>query len=703
VSGVGVFADARGQAVPAAARVLPEVQALRAVAVAAVVLFHFFPRRIPGGFIGVDVFFVISGFLITGQIVRALERNTFTFRSFYVRRAYRLLPAASLVLGLTAAAALTLLPYSRWRDTMVEVLASLFYVENWVLAVNGSNYFDANPTAAQHYWSLSVEEQFYLLWPAALVTLWWCRRRFLARRSGVLIVGLLTLTGLSLVLSVVMTPPSRSLAYFATYTRMWEFGVGGVLALLPRWQSTPVLRGLIGWAALSVICGSAFMLDEHTAFPGWVALAPVLATAAAIAAGLVDKPWSHAALATSQPVQWLGDISYSVYLWHWPLIVLVPTVSGMQPSAVLKAGLLLTCLVLASLTKVHVEDRFRQHNGSPVSRPFLVRRWSGVTVLVLVTIPACLASFGVHVVHARASAAAAIERRAVADDVACFGAAALATPGCVPPFGSAMVPDPGVAYHQFTQSRARRECLVDVNADVVIRCGFGVASGRTHVALVGDSHALHWLPALEQVAAAADWRITTYLRGSCPANPAVTVRPDPNEQRWCAAWSRDVLGRIVTDDSIDLVVTTASNNKAWVAEDGRTGFETAVAGYMAAWSDMVDAGKTVLVIKDTPRPRTDVLDCLATRPAASCGRDRVEATRVHPDVGADGDPLAVAVDRLGSPRVTLADPVDYICGPSHCQAVVGNVVVYVDTSHLSPTYVRTLVPFLRRHAVAALH
>ena len=689
---------------------LLEVQGLRAIAVSGVVVFHFWPSLLPGGFVGVDVFYVISGFLITGLILRSMERGSFSFMEFYRRRARRLLPAATLVLAVTTLAVLAL-PITIWLNTLQQVLASLFYVENWVLGLEGSDYFGGDATAVQHYWSLSVEEQFYLAWPAALAGLWWWQRRSRAGSAlrGRMLLGLAVVSAISLALSIATTPSGPTLAFYATYTRIWEFGAGAALALLPRWQTRPAVRGVVGWAGLLGVLASMVLITPASAFPGWIALLPVLGTAAVIAGGSAGLGWSPDRVLRVRASQWLGDTSYSLYLWHWPPLVLLPVVTGERLSWQARGLLLVVVLALAWATKVHIEDRFRVHAptsplGGAKDTPADTRGDSRNTpvgvIAAAVAVVAAVAWAGLIVVDLRATSAEALERQAVAEGATCFGAAALRDPGCEPPLGDAVTPDPAVAFQQFRYS-AERDCLVEPRSDGLIVCEYGDPDAEVHIALLGDSHALSWLPALQVLVAERDWRVSTYMRGSCPVNPAELDWFDGYQAALCSDWAASVIADVESDETIDLIVTTASYTYDWQPAGGLSSFETGVAGYAEAWSAFAEAGIPVLALRDTPRLADDVLQCIASG-SDTCGQPRAVVT----DVAALSDkpeaPMVAAVDAVGRGDVVLADPVDELCGPETCEAVVGNVVVFVDGSHLSQTYARTAAPFLEDQIDRAL-
>ena len=356
-------------ATAARASVRPEIQALRAVAIGCVVLYHFWPAALPAGFVGVDVFFVVSGFLITGLLVRDAERfGRVRLREFYVRRIRRILPAALVVLSTCAVATLLFVPRIEWRPFLQQVLSSALYVQNWHLARDSQipRRADLESTPVQHFWSLSVEEQFYLLWPLLIIAALWLATRLGRRRLAVIAAMLGVATVASFVHGVALTAQDHNLAYFSTLSRAWEFGVGGLLALAPvivgdRLRRT---RAVATWLGLAVIAAAALTFTDHELFPGAIALVPVLGTAAVIWAGMPRAALSLAPVAALRPVQWFGDISYSLYLWHWPVIMFAPFIMGRPSQAPVMVLLLVVSIVVAAASKRWIEDPFRR----PVAR-----------------------------------------------------------------------------------------------------------------------------------------------------------------------------------------------------------------------------------------------------------------------------------------------------------------------------------------------
>lgn len=338
---------------------------------------------------GVDVFFVVSGFLITGLLMREAERTgRISLSQFYLRRARRILPAALVVLFAVSALTLALVPRTEWQQWFREIVASALYVENWQLAFDSQmpQRADLESTPVQHYWSLSVEEQFYLFWPLLLLLALWIAARRASSSLRVALVILGAASAASFVLSLVLTAQDPNLAYFSTLARTWEFGVGGMLALVAA-SPRPVhagLRAAVSWAGLVLIVVPIVTFRSPEVFPGLVVVIPVAGTLAVIWAGMPEVSWSPTRMAATRPVQWVGDVSYSLYLWHWPIFMFTPYLTGMPSPPWLMVLLVVISLVVAGASKRWIEDPFRQGRRAVSVRPALMLSGLAVVFAVIV-------------------------------------------------------------------------------------------------------------------------------------------------------------------------------------------------------------------------------------------------------------------------------------------------------------------------------
>jgi peptidoglycan/LPS O-acetylase OafA/YrhL len=326
---------------------------------------------------GVDVFFVVSGFLITGLLLRDVARTgRMHLGDFYLRRARRILPAAIVVLFAVSIATILLVPQRMWSSWFREFIASALYYQNWLLLGDSQNPArdDLRSSPVQHFWSLSVEEQFYLAWPLLLILALWITTRWRANRVVVLAVVLGSVTAATLVYCIAATAADHNVAYFSTLTRAWEFGVGGLLALFAArpGEGRARLRSTVSWIGLAMIFVPIVMFDTPEIFPGIIVAVPVAGTLAVIWAGMPRTAWSPARIAGLRPVQWLGDISYSLYLWHWPIFMFVPYLTGAPSPAWLMAILVAVSITVAGLSKRYIEDPFRRPGNLLNRRPALL-------------------------------------------------------------------------------------------------------------------------------------------------------------------------------------------------------------------------------------------------------------------------------------------------------------------------------------------
>jgi peptidoglycan/LPS O-acetylase OafA/YrhL len=692
------------------ASVRTDIQGLRAIAVSAVLLYHLWPQRLTGGFAGVDVFFVISGFLITSHLLAHPPTSVGNLFDFWSRRIRRLLPAALLVLMATLIASRLVAPATQWSNTAVQAKSAALYVVNWRLASDAVDYLAAQnaPSPVQHFWSLSVEEQFYLFWPVLILILALAARWLHLRLMPTIVVGLGLSVAASLAYSIHETQTDPARAYFVTPTRVWELGIGGLLAAFVSRRAfgrtrdseavplPPIARTMLAWLGLAAIAVTAFTYTGSTPFPGWQALLPTLGAAAVIAAAAPMTLGSPGPLLAIRPIQWLGNVSYSVYLWHWPMIVLVPYVSGDHLGRLDKAAVIVASLVLAALTKRFVEDRFRTPGwGRPLVKPFALAA-AGMAIVITA---ASLQIVEVH--HSETEAQAALDH-ALASHGACFGAAALAAPAgtCKPTTSGTLTPDPVQAANDKSDAYAaishKKDCFAYLPSFHVTTCTFGQPTSSVNIALVGNSHAGEWVTPLEVLAKQNGWRITTYLASQCAfADVAQTFDTAAHSQA-CLNWVHKTTKR-VTAGNYNLVIMVNRISVTAVGHDLAGSQAAYLRGYETVLKAMEAAHETVVGIRDTPAPGISVPDCLAAHP------DDYSACDGPRSKWLPKEPLTAAIASIHDPRITEADLTNYICGPKTCAAAVGSVPVYFDASHLTATYARTLAPYLNPYLQRVLN
>ncbi|MDQ3577890.1 MAG: acyltransferase [Actinomycetota bacterium] len=673
-----------------------DIQALRAIAVLAVVVNHLWPTSLTGGYVGVDVFFVISGFLISSHLDREILRTgRVRLGRFYARRVRRLLPAAILVLLVSLVAAYFLLPFPRWEANAHEALASALYWENWLLAINSVDYSALTSTAslAQHYWSLSVEEQFYLFWPLLLMLL------FAIRGRRAQIVGIVGIGVASLAFSAYFTEVSKSQAYFFTPVRVWEFAIGALIALAGLKLALPrVVAAIAAFAGFAMVLTSAFVFDHHTPFPGLLALIPTVGTGLVIIAGTRSQRQWHTVVTASRPVQFLGDISYSLYLWHWPLIVLAPFVladllDGGRLGLVHQIVVLVVAVVLAYLSKVLVEDRGMTWKPLATStKATFVAMVVGMVAVALLA-GGLIWSFDRQVVEVEQE----IRVQAVKP---CNGAESLVRDNaCVNPFGPAMTVYMGPSNQYFT---APPECGAELDeyksgeTKTTKICDFsGDDPDPKIVWLVGDSHAQQWQGPLIDLAREHRWTLKLSYLGGCPFAkiPFIgfggsTVAADAKR---CMEWTRTMV-RAIADDEPEYVFTSFYARKQLARDKTRrTQDEYYRDGTDVYWRMWTDKDAKVVVLGDPPlNGEVRQVDCVALNPEnpVACAVDR--ATAQPPD------PLAIAARTSATEGVTYVDMTEYFCDTLKCYGVVGNVVVYYDANHLNLAFSRSLRPMIAR-------
>jgi peptidoglycan/LPS O-acetylase OafA/YrhL len=647
-----------------------EIQALRGIAVAIVVVAHLWPSALPGGYVGVDVFFVISGFLITSHLLRELGRERrIALGAFWARRARRILPAAFTVLLACALATLAFVPETRWPQFLAEISASAAYVENWRLAADTVDYFasENGPSPVQHYWSLSAEEQFYLVWPIALGAVAW-----LTTRRAALVALMATIAAASLAASVWLTATNPAAAYFVTTTRAWEFAAGGLLALAGDRRH----GRLPAWLGLAAIALAAALYSPATPFPGIAAALPV--------AGALAVIWARAPILDFPPLLFLGGISYSVYLWHWPLITLAPYATGQPVDTTTTLTVLMLTLLLAWLSTRFIENPVRRLQSAPRLTFACV---GGATALIL-----ALAASGSAQLRNDVRTAEVASQRLVASKPACFAAAARdpAHPCRNPRLRLTVVPSPIVAHKQRNAPCPKLELR-----GLVYVCGFGVKPSQATrtVALVGDSHAAHWRAAVDRVAREHGWTGVSISHTGCPLSKATKNLPEPRRSQ-CVSWNEQVQGWFDRHPEVTTVFVSQISGGAGVIAPGRNQLAAQRAGYLAAWKALPRSVREIVVLRDTPKVLGDTDTCVQEAMSRHRRADLACAVRRRTALSQDSAAVAGASGR--EPRARVIDLTPFFCDGRRCYPVVGGALVFKDQNHMTETYAKSLTPYLQR-------
>jgi peptidoglycan/LPS O-acetylase OafA/YrhL len=705
-----------------------DIEGLRAVAVLAVVLYHAAVPGLPGGFVGVDVFFVVSGFLITGLLWReVVSTGTVRLARFYGARARRLLPAGITVLVVVAVASAWWLPPLQARSVLSDALASAVYAGNYRFALRGTDYLAADGPASpfQHYWSLGVEEQFYLFWPALLIAAAWivrCGAASIRRRGAHRLVSprpavtpaLLALIGVAVVsfaVSLHWTHKAPPWAFFSLPSRAWELAIGGLVALsVPVWRRLPsVLAAVAGWAGLVLILLGCLRLGSSTAYPGAAALLPVLGTALVITGGCV-QPWGGVgAVLSVWPLRQVGRYSYSWYLWHWPVLVLAPVIVGHALG--LGVGLAAVALSagLAVLTTHAIEDPLRfaaALRRSPARSLLLGGGTTAVGVagslLVLVAVPVPVGS-GAAVRAPRlsmpaapsvpasgsgspampSSGAAQSSLQALTAQVQALVAASAdtqAVPSNLTPSLADAAADKALPF--------RNGCLLTWTAVNQGSCAFGDTASSTTVALIGDSHATQWFPTLEQIAQQRQWRLETLTKTTCPLLLDLPLRSPylGREYTECEQWRTRILGRIQAERPAVVILGMSRR----YAQD----FHFTMYGpqWLSSLTQTVAAiratGAVVLVLGPIPDPLLTVPTCLSAHldSATACNPDRARA------INAAGIAAEQAATATGGGH--YAELTSLFCTVIRCPVIVGNNLVFRDDNHLTISYAQWLAPVI---------
>ncbi|HUO37858.1 MAG TPA: acyltransferase family protein [Mycobacterium sp.] len=664
-----------------------DLDGLRGVAIALVAMFHVWFGRVSGG---VDVFLVLSGFFFGGRVLRATLADRMSPALEIARLVRRLLPALVVVLAASAVLTVLIQPQTRWETFAQQSLASLGYFQNWQLAWSASDYLRAGEAVSplQHIWSMSVQGQFFL---AFLALIWAFAARFrsvFGRHLRVALVMLVaTLTLASFVFAVFAHAAEASSAYYDSFARAWELLAGVLVGALVGYVTWPMwLRTTLAGVALAAICCCGVLIDGVKEFPGPAALVPVGATVLIILAGANRTPAPNRLLAAA-PLVALGAMAYSLYLWHWPLLIFWLAFSGHRSAGVVDgAAVLAISGLLAYLTTRYVENplRFTPALRFRLGRPTTVL--ASVVILLGTTLTATAFSWREYVTVQRANGNE-LARLSAYDYP---GARALTDHVRVPKLP--MRPTVLEARSDLPETTIDG-CISDFTQVALVNCTYGDRSATRTIALAGGSHAEHWITALDLLGRLHHFRVITYLKMGCPLStdmvPLIVGANLPYPQ--CHDWVNTVMAKLVADRP-DYVFTNSTRPRTAAHGDSTP------AGYVGIWQILSDNHIGILGIRDTPwmvkdRGPFEPADCLAGGGnPTSCGVKRSDAL----------DDRNPTLDYLAEfPLLRPLDMTEAVCRSDVCRAVEGNVLVYHDSHHLSATYVRTMADALGRQIAAA--
>ncbi len=665
-----------------------DIEGLRAVAVVAVLLYHAGFGLFDGGFIGVDVFFVVSGFLITGTLLReAEETGSVSLSGFYARRVRRLLPASSLVLMATAVIVRFLLPVVRQRTFGLDIAAAAGYFVNWRFGFRSVDYLaeDIGASVVQHFWSLSVEEQFYAFWPVMVLVLVLAARRKGETLTRVLGLALLPIVALSFVWSVASTASNPSFAFFDTTTRIWQLGVGGAVAVFAPQLGAIKMRAKsgLGVVGLVMVVSSVIGVSPEVGWPGWLALFPTLGTAGVIVAGIGNGGSTIARVLGAKLPVWIGGISYPLYLWHWPVLLAGQHLG--YKSATAGLALVTISIVPAWATKKWVEDPIRFSPVLVSSNTKSLVMGLGLTVLGLSMAIAAGASQsqnsgGVSSISPSADAGGNRELAAVVVDA------------------GALVPLPSRAPFDFPQAHYEG-CQVGRSTEEPSWCEFGDTTSSFRVVAIGDSKILQWYAALEAAGVARGWRMEMATKSGCWFSRAHQIK-DGAFYPGCSEWNQTVFESLV-EDPPDVVITSHAASLGFLQPiddvDGATS-RAASDGLALLWEDLEALGIEVVVLLDNPHPPSPPrYECVAEHPEdlTACDFDRQ-----------DGIEESAAPTQLAAaeavPGVVVIDLTDLLCRPDVCPVVIGNILVYRQSHHVTETYVKAISSLFEEAMVEAI-
>jgi peptidoglycan/LPS O-acetylase OafA/YrhL len=655
----------------------PDVEGLRAVAVVLVVLFHAGIPGLGGGYVGVDVFFVISGFVITGVLLRERDADHRTsLLSFYGRRCRRIIPAATLVIIVTVVASYAVLGVVGGDRSAVDGRWAAVFLANFHFASIGTNYLTAHqaPSPLQNFWTLAVEEQFYLVYPTLVLVVAWVPLRLAFRTR--LAFGLIVVTVASFWLSVAQTATNPTVAYFSPFTRAWELGLGALVAVATPWllRTSHRIGTVTTWAGLAAILVAAFAFNVDTPYPGWHVAIPVVGAGLVIAGGTAVPPRGAEVLLRTVPFRHLGRLSYSLYLWHWPILVLAAEGANKATLPVSQALAWLLVALVAAFVSYHLVENPIRHLAFARRHP-----WSSIGIgvgLIALTLSFLTVQLREHAPSDyTTSAPVRVDGTASIDQVEQLVASALRireAPTNITP--ASWGGPPGAS-----------GCWPTVGQTSVPSCIFGDPLGSHTMVLYGDSHTAMWFQALDDIARKAHWRFMLLGHGSCPAEMVPILSPpglgsSGSEYHACDQWHTFAIHRInSTKPNLVLITQAVVAGPHFVAtspEKWKSGFEAVFRALAPSHARIEVLGNVPLLNESGPdclsQHQTDVQACWTNMPDSAAPYRSAER---------------MAAVAYGARYINL---LPFFCHDNVCPVVVGRYDVYLDREHVAAPYAEFL-------------
>ncbi|SDI36735.1 Peptidoglycan/LPS O-acetylase OafA/YrhL, contains acyltransferase and SGNH-hydrolase domains [Alteribacillus persepolensis] len=648
----------------------PEIEGIRAVAAFLVAIYHIWLGSVSGG---VDVFFIVSGYLITTSLLTRVEKQgTINMTEYVMGLARRLFPLAFTVILVIALLSILMLPQAQWQETIAQTFSSAFYYQNWQLATSAVDYLAQNNQAGpfQHFWALSIQGQFYVTWPLLILLVFFLARKVLktpVRKTLLVVLGVIFTASLSY--SIYITNVNQPWAYFDTFARVWEFSMGGMLALLISYVTLPkAISTVIGWLGLAIISLTGIMLPVANVFPGYVALLPTTGVILVIIAAENGSRFGVERLLGSKPFLYFGGISYAYYLWHWPLLIFYYAYFDADVVTAQGGILILVLAFILSVASTKILE-------SPI-RGISVRTSKGKLAAVLACFMAPVIATGITWgAYVEESQGEVQEDYDVED----YPGARVISDGITPSEDKDPIPTSVQAKDHLPEFYEETECYSGLNNAEVKKCSYGDTENPEYtIALVGGSHSGHWFPALQEMSDELSLQIDVYNKDGCRFSDNDF---DGQLNESCMQWNEDVVEPLIQDEP-DLVFTTANVNRG----------ETVPQGYINQWKKL-EGVTEIFAVRDNPRMAEDIPLCVEEKGPEQCAIPRDEALAdVAPWENTEGIP----------DNVTFADLSEYFCDEDSCDPVIGNVLVYRDKHHLTTLYSLTLSPALKKHIVNAL-